>query len=259
LIKLVKTELLKLRRYSIIWIGIAAMLSVVFLTKFMAIAQDGTTYTLENFSDDVIWNNLTLIYPAIIVLIAGYVMERERIDDTLKNLLAIPVSFRQLLMGKLFAVSIIAVFLAVIEYVFVLTVFFISGFPGFSWYTAIKGLLQMTGINLLEYVALVPVIVYTSQRAGTFMPGVAFSFFYGFVGAFASGHGLTSVYPVSAGLALIGYHGGGSTGTMSKWVSLTVLLFMGLISGIMVAFSCDRVKKQRRAGALSKIQKQNYS
>lgn len=246
MIKLVKTELLKLRRYSILWIGIAAMLLVVLLTRFMAIAQDSTTYTLEAFSNDVIWNNLTLIFPATIVLIAGYVMERERTDNTLKNLLAIPVSFRQLLIGKLFTVGIIVVFLAVIEYVFMLAMFFISGFPGLSWFAGLKGLLQMIGINLFEYVALVPIIVYTSQRAGTFMPGVAFGFFYGFIGAFASGHGLTCVYPISAGLALIGYHGGGLVGTMSKWISLFVLFFMGVISGIMVVCSCDRVKCQRR-------------
>lgn len=239
MIRLVKTELLKLKRYSILWIGIAAMLAVVLLTRFMAIAQDSQTYSLEMFSNDVIWNNLTLIYPAVITLIAGYIMERERTDDTLKNLLAVPVSFRKLLLGKLFTVGIIAVFLAAAEFVIMLMVFLISGFPGFSWITAMKGLFQMTGINLLAYVALLPVIVTTSQRAGSFMPGVAFSFFYGFVGTFASGHGLTSLYPISAGLALIGYQGGGSVGAMSRRLSLSVLLLMGLIAAVMVIFSRD--------------------
>lgn len=250
MIGLIKTELLKLKRYSILWIGIAAMLAVVLLTRFMAIAQDSNAYTLEFFSNDVIWNNLTLIYPAVITLIAGYVMERERTDDTLKNLFAIPLSFRQLLIGKLFTVGIIAVFLAAAEFVFLLILFLISGFPGFSWEIAMKGLLQMVGINLLAYVAVLPIIIYTSQRAGRFMSGVAFSFFYGFVGTFASGHGLTSLYPVSAGLALIGYQGGGSIGTMNRRLSLSVLLLMGLLSGIMMFFSRDRVKKQRRLGVI---------
>lgn len=245
MIKLIKTELLKLRRYSILWIGIAAMFSVVLLTRFMAISQDSTTYTLEFFSNDVIWNNLTLIFPAIITLIAGYMMERERIDDTLKNLLTIPLPFYKLLIGKLFTVGIIIVFLAVVEFVFMLIVFLISGFSGFSLAAALKGLLQMIGINLFEYIAILPVIVYISQRAGTFMPGVAFSFFYGFIGTFASGHGLTSLYPISAGLALIGYGGGGSVGTMNAGLSLTILSIMGLLSILMVLVSHDRMKRQR--------------
>jgi hypothetical protein len=32
---------------------------------------------------------------------------------------------------------------------------------------------------------------------------------------------------------------------MSKWVSLSILLFIGLVSGIMIAFSCDRVNRRR--------------
>lgn len=243
--KQIKTEFLKLKRYSILWIGIAAMLAVVLLTRFMAIAQEPGTCTLESFTDDVIWNHLTLIWPAVITLIAGYVMERERTDDTLKNLLAIPISFRRLLLGKLFTVGILSVFLAAAEFAFLLTVFLISGFPGFSLITAMKGFLQMVGINLFAYIAVLPVIVYTSQRAGTFMPGVAFSFFYGFIGTFASGHGLTSIYPISAGLALIGYQGGGFVGTMNRKLSLSVLLFMGILSCIMVIFSRDKVKPQR--------------
>ena len=47
MLRLVKTELWKLKRYSVIWIGIAAMLSVVLLTRFMGIASDGAVHTLS--------------------------------------------------------------------------------------------------------------------------------------------------------------------------------------------------------------------
>lgn len=40
------------------------------------------------------------------------------------------------------------------------------------------------------------------------MAGVGFSFFYGFVGTFASGHGLGNIYPITAGLSLINYQNG---------------------------------------------------
>lgn len=83
--------------YSVIWIGVATMLTAVLLSRFMATASDGTGHTLINFSSSVIWNNLVLIYPATITLICGYIMERERTDDTLKNILTIPVSFRKML------------------------------------------------------------------------------------------------------------------------------------------------------------------
>lgn len=245
MLKLVKTELWKLKRYSIIWIGVAAMFSVVLLTRFMAVAANGVVHTLANFSSDVIWNNFTLIYPATITLIAGYAVERERTDDTLKNLLTLPVSFRRLLIGKLLASGLIAALLAAIEFVFTLGVSFISGFPGFGAGGAAHSLFQMIGMNLCVYIAVLPIIIFTSQRAGTFMAGVAFAFFYGFVGTFASGHGLTSLYPISAGLGLINYQGDGSTGGINKPVCLIVMLLMAVLSAVMIIFSRDRIKEKK--------------
>ena len=84
---------------------VAIMPTIVLLSRFMATASDGATHTLLNFSANVIWNNLVLIYPATIVLIAGYMIDRERTDHTLKNILTIPISFRKMLIGKLVVIS----------------------------------------------------------------------------------------------------------------------------------------------------------
>lgn len=230
---LVKTELWKLKRYSIIWIGTAATLSIVLLTRFMATAEDGVVHTFANFSTDVIWNNFTLIYPAAITLITGYIIERERTDDTMKNLLSLPISFRRLLVGKLLTSGLLAVFLAVIEFTFTFGVSFVSKFPGFSAGCAVQSLLQMIGMNLYVYIAVLPIITFTGQRAGTFMTGVVFAFFYGFAGAFATGHGLNNIYPITAGLSLISYQDGEST-AYNVPLSFIVIVFMLIITGTLI-------------------------
>ena len=176
MLKIAKTEFYKLKRYSVVWIGVATMLTVVLLTRFMATASDGAVHTLEYFSNSVIWNNFSLIFPATITLIAGYIIERERVDDTLKNIMTIPIPFRKLLAGKLIAVGGLAIILAAIEFVFTMIVFFISRFPGFSFAGMILALVRMIGMNLFVYVAVLPIIVFTGQHAGSFMAGVGFSF-----------------------------------------------------------------------------------
>lgn len=143
MLKIAKTEFYKLKRYSVVWIGVATMLTVVLLTRFMATASDGAVHTLEYFSNSVIWNNFSLIFPATITLIAGYIIERERVDDTLKNILTIPIPFRKLLAGKLIAVGGLAIILAAIEFVFTMIIFFISRFPGFSFAGMILALVRM--------------------------------------------------------------------------------------------------------------------
>lgn len=243
MVNIIKTEFYKMKRYSVIWIGVATMLTVVLLSRFMATASDGASHTLINFSSSVIWNNLVLIYPATITLIAGYIIDRERTDDTLKNILTIPVSFRKMLIGKLIAVGCMAIALSVIEFVFTIMVFFASSFPGFSVGVAVNVLLQMIGINLISYIAVMPIITFTAQRSGCFMPGVGFAFFYGFVGMMASGHGLRDLYPITAGLTLIGYQDGSSDSTGNILLSIASIFFMLAVTSILVSTARNREVK----------------
>lgn len=244
MIRLIQSEIWKLKRYSVIWIGIATMLSVVLLTCFMEIGTPGTP-TFSSFSDNVIWNNFSLIFPATIVLIAGYIIERERTDDTLKNLAAIPVSFRRLLVGKIIVCGMIAVFLAIVELLFTAIISFILSYDGFTFFIMIKALLQMVGMNCFVFLAVLPIIIFTGQRAGAFMSGVAFAFFYGFIGTFASGHGLTSLYPITIGLGFINYQNGNDTGIYNLPLCFTVLLILVVIIVIMLFLAHDRAKIQK--------------
>lgn len=239
MMNVIKTEFYKLRHYSVVWIGIATMLSVVLLTRFMATASDGAIHTLENFSENVIWNNFSLMFPATITLIAGYIIDRERTDDTLKSILTIPVSFRRMLTGKLVVVGILAVLFAMTEFFFTMVVFFISGYPGFRVLVMVQALLQMIGMNLCVYVAVLPVISFTGQRGGSFMAGVGFTFFYGFISTFASGHGLGNIYPITAGLGIIHYKGGGAV-SYNQFLSATILLFMLALTVVITLLSKNR-------------------
>ena len=244
MIRLIHSEIWKLKRYYVIWIGIATMLTVVLLTCFMEIGTPGAP-TFSSFSENVIWNNFSLIFPATIVLIAGYIIERERTDDTLKNLATIPVSFRRLLVGKIIVCGMITIFLAIAEFLFTTIISFILGYGELTLFIMIKALWQMIGMNCFVFIAVLPIIIFTGQRAGAFMPGVAFAFFYGIIGIFASGHSLTSLYPITIGLGFINYQNGNDTGIYNIPLCFTVLVILVAITTIMLFLAHDRAKIQR--------------
>ena len=77
------------------------------------------------------------------------------------------------------------------------------------------------------------------------MSGVAFAFFYGFIGTFASGHGLTSLYPITIGLGFINYQNGNDTGIYNLPLCFTVLLILVVIIVIMLFLAHDRAKIQK--------------
>ena len=50
-------------------------------------------------TSEVDQNNTTTIFPMCITLIAGYIIAREKSDDTLKSIMTIPISYPALILS----------------------------------------------------------------------------------------------------------------------------------------------------------------
>ena len=101
----ITTEFQKLKRYSIILVG---MLGVACSPIISIVMQKIMTDEAKNVLN---WNNMTMFFPMIIALIGGYMINREYTDDTLKNLQVIPISFPKLMIGKLTTIGLLSILL----------------------------------------------------------------------------------------------------------------------------------------------------
>lgn len=248
MLQIVKTEIKKLKRSSILLIGIFATFACVMLTRFMASASNAEEYTVSSFSNSVIWNGFSIIFPALISVVVGNMIEKERTEDTLKNISVIPISFRKLISGKLLVGAILAVVLGVIQFLFTVVVAIMSGYPVADILLVSKSFCQMIQMNLLVYIAVMPVIIITCQKGGGFMKGVIFSFFYGFAGIFAAGHDIGDIYPITAGLGLIQYQNDDPMVYRTE-IELLVISIMILLSIILIATARNKdieVEKKKK-------------
>lgn len=234
--RMVKTEIWKLKRYHMIWAGVLLMLLSVLLTLFSTTAVDGTFWTCSLFTEQVIKNNVTMIFPMCITLIAGYIIAREEKDDTLKSILTIPVSYRGLLWGKLFVCALLSLFLGFVSAVFTVGANLLMGFPGFSAASAVQAFVQMILNCLFLYIAVMPVIAAAARIPNGHMIGTIIAFVYGYGGMFASGNmAVSNLYPITASIGIIGYR---SYDAAVHWnmglcgLSMTAAL---LISAVIVA------------------------
>jgi len=201
-----KTEFIKLKRCNIIWAGIALMFLSVLLTLFTSIANDGSVWDFSYLIEQVIKNNMSTIFPMCITLIAGYIIASEKKNDTLKNILTIPISFKQILLSKVIICGLISVFLGIICTIFTIISEIIIGFPGFSLQLSIQALFEISLVNLFLYISVLPIIIITSFSSNGFLVGVIVAFVYGYGGMFASGNmTLSNLYPITASLGLIQY------------------------------------------------------
>lgn len=149
MVRIIKTEFYKLKRYHILWAGVALMLLSVLLTLFTSMANDGSVWDFAYLTEQVIKNNMSMIFPMCISLIAGYMISREQTDDTLKNILTVPVSFKRLLTGKLIVCGVLSIVFGLICSLFTIIAELIVGFPGFHFSLILQAVLQITADKFL--------------------------------------------------------------------------------------------------------------
>ena len=96
---ILKGEWRKLRRCQILLVGIVAL-------ALCPVVQYGTQLIInpemrdQNFDfvklfANVIWGNTQIFLPISLVMIGGWLIDRENTNDTMKNLLTVPVSYPQ--------------------------------------------------------------------------------------------------------------------------------------------------------------------
>ena len=145
---IIKTEFLKLKRYSVIKAGIIMATLSPLLSLFYSTANGGQTWTFDYFMQQVMISNCTLFFPIIITLIAGYIITREYTDDTMKNISTIPISYRQLLSGKLLVLLLLTICFSFIGCVIALAINIIAGFPGAHFGNLFNLFIRVTGANI---------------------------------------------------------------------------------------------------------------
>lgn len=256
MLAIVKTEFQKIKRYHILLIGIIGMLCSPLLQLFsQAVAIEEARHTDFDFAALVeltIWGNAQIFMPIMFTLIGGYLINREYTDDTLKNILTVPVSFQKFLAGKLIAIGLLAVILGVYSLAVTVVIAVCAHLSNISAAALISGLIQMIGLSVCIYIVVLPIIVICSQKPGWFMGGVIISFITGYAVLFFKQGLLRNIYPYSAALTMIGFDTTSYSGTSGKGsmplavVSLGSMFLISVLSVRMSKMSGERKAKQKK-------------
>lgn len=231
---MIMLELKKLRRCSMIWVGAVTMVCAPLLG---ILQQTSMNEPLENYGfcdliNSTVWYNMGLFMPVTLTLIGGYMIHREYVDDMLKSLFTIPVSYKKMMSGKILTLLVLTVLYS--AYSFAVTaalsrLFFPVGFTSSALF---HGFLQIVGMGICICIAVLPIVAWCGGRKNRFFAGSILAFLYGFFSIPIAGHNLQDFYPVSAGLSIIRYSGDtGSVETSYRPAGAFVLLL------IMVAVS----------------------
>lgn len=207
MLRIIKSEFLKLKRVHILLIGLIGMALPAILSVFtqtVISSKDRTqNFDFPSLFNSTIWNSVTIFMPVIFTLLGGYLINREYTDNTLKIILPVPVCYQRLLFGKLLTMGILSILFGLYSYAVTLLIGLLSGISGLSITMVFRNLLEMFAISILTYIAVLPIIAFTSRKPGFFMGGVIISFLSGYSAMFIKDVTMRSLYPVLSGLTVI--------------------------------------------------------
>lgn len=253
---IIKTEFQKIKRYHILLIGLVGMVCSPLLQYLSQLIINEELrdphYNFASLIDNTIWGNTQIFMPVLFTLTAGYLINREHTDDTLKNILTVPVSYRRFLCGKLLSVGILAVLFGIYSLIVTAVISALAHLPDISFAVFVKALPQMAALSVCVYIVVLPVITFCSRKPGLFMTGSVVSFLAGYCVLFFKQGLLRNIYPFSAALTVIGFDTSGYAGTSEKGSMPLALLSLGamlLLSGVLIltAKAPENAKKKKSA------------
>lgn len=206
---LIKIELKKLYRCSIVWVGAVVLLCAPLLSilQQQSFNEPTVDFSYTDLISAVIWNSMALCLPVTLALLGGYMISREYTDHTLEELFVIPISYQKLMLSKVGALLVLAIFYSFYE-LLLTTVISVVLYPiGLNLAAFLRGLLQFCGMGICIGIAVMPIVCWCGTSKNRFLAGTVISFVYGFFSIPIAGHDLQDYYPISAGLSIIRFTG----------------------------------------------------
>ena len=257
--KMIQTEWWKLRRCQILLVGIVAL-------ALCPVVQYGTqlivnpeirdpNYDMLHLFSSVVWGNTQVFLPISLVMIGGWLIDRENTHDTMKNLLTVPVSYPKLLGGKLAVTGLLSLLFGLYSVAVTVLTGTRAGLPGLTLGVILQQGGQVVAASLTTFLVCMPMILIFGQMRGAYLGGSILTFFLGYCILFFKSGFLLSAYPFSAALVLAGFdmqEYNGATEAPSIPLALLGMAAVIVLTAVILMISRSSSKagstKKKRAG-----------
>lgn len=230
------SELLKMRRCQILLVGIVAVTLCPVVQYGSQLVMDPSlrdlSYDFTHLFSNVIWGNTQIFLPISLVMAGGWFIDRETSNDTLKNIVTIPISMSALLGAKLAATALLALLFGLYSVAVTLLTGCAAGLLGLTPSLALQYGGRTVLAALLTYVVCTPMILIFGQIRGAYLGGSILTFFLGYSMLFFKSGTLLSAYPFSAALILAGFDMRAYNGAVSAPNPLLSAAGLGMIAAL---------------------------
>lgn len=241
---MIQGEWRKMRHCQILLVGIIAvtLCPIVQYGSQLIITPEyrDANFDFVKLFANVIWGNTQIFLPISLVMIGGWLIDRESVNDTLKNIITVPVPMPKLLFAKLLVTGSLSLLFGIYSVGVTLLTGIIAGLPGLSPTVLIANGAQVIFAAFTTFLVCTPMILIFGQIRGAYLGGAIFTFFLGYCMLFFKSGFLLSAYPFSAALILAGFDMTAYNGAVSapnKVLALAGVLCVLMITALILICS----------------------
>ena len=236
------SEFEKMKRCSMLLIGFigvtfSPIISIIQNSMMTVQAGSVENYTFRELLNNTIWNNMAIFFPIILALVGGHFIDREYVDDTLKNILCIPISMRRMVAGKLCTLGVITILLSLYNFIVTLVVGLLFCRETMAFKECLYGGLQIIGMGICLFIAEMPVIAWCARKQDAFKAGAVLSFVLGYLSIFLKSSVIRNIYPYSAGLSVIQFDTTGFVSDITSGNGMNTFLGIGTMM-LLIIITC---------------------
>ena len=249
MLQLVTCEFRKLKKSNILWIIIVGAFFSAFVTLMqfiMAQNIDSQASNFEEFYMAAIWNNFCISFPFVITIMGGMIFNQEYSSGTLKSIITIPISIKRLYLAKIFTISVLAIALSVINYLFVIAGANLLHLQGIEGFHILKSFLQILGMGIFIFIAVLPLIIWGFRKINGYYPMIVIAFMYGFFGMFIIERGIRDFYPITAGLRIVKYAVLPEGSTLAAVTTVAIMVLISILMICLVPYSYESAMQNNK-------------
>lgn len=203
--QIIRSELKKLKRLKILSIGIISIVLSHIISIIQLTAMSQGKILFPNLLDANIWNNVTIILPFTLTLIGGYVINKEHIEDTQKNIIVVSIQWSKVIEAKMITIFMYSLILALLNSIILICTGFILQCSDININSIIEAITSLVIMQVCIYIGVLPIILFFSKTKGKYIWGTLFSMLMGVIGVFISNGKLVNWHPITTGFSIISY------------------------------------------------------
>lgn len=228
--RLIIAEFRKIKRMKMTYAGYISILCGVFIS-ILQINTISNNVTFERLIDNSLYNNIILFLPFPLTLIGGYIIDREYVQDTQKNMLVVPIRWCDAVKAKIVIMLFVSIWLSLFSSV----VLIIAGISVKCTGMTITNIFRMITSNLISHICVLigvlPIILWFSKMKGKYIWGSFLSLLLGVSGVFVASGKAMNWHPITACFSFVSCDMINTSvlNMRSSGIAMAVYMFLSLV------------------------------